>query len=103
MSSNLVEEQSENYFTHTRDFAIITTDSQQVSDVKAMFDKDWNYNCPNNTNSTPPPLSSSSPLVVSPVNSRSVLTELINNAQRICVKEILWATHYFIYVSPSYI
>jgi phosphatidylserine/phosphatidylglycerophosphate/cardiolipin synthase-like enzyme len=74
-----VEEQSENYFTHTRDFAIITTDAQQVRDVKAIFDEDWNYNCPNNTNTTPP-LSSSSPLVVSPVNSRSILAELINEA-----------------------
>jgi len=80
MSFNLVEEKSENYFTNTRDFAIITTDSQQVNDVQAVFSEDWNYNCPNNTNITRP-LSSSSPLVVSPVNSRSVLAELINNAE----------------------
>jgi cardiolipin synthase len=80
MSFNLVENQSENYFTNTRDFAIITTDFQQISDVEAVFNEDWNYNCHNNTNITPA-LSSSSPLVISPANSRSVLAQLINIAE----------------------
>ncbi|VBB06945.1 Hypothetical protein LUCI_2187 [Lucifera butyrica] len=79
MSFNLIEDNRENYFASTRDFAIVTTDSQQVSDVAAVFNEDWNYNCPQNTNITPP-LPDSSPLVVSPANSRSALAGLLNSA-----------------------
>jgi len=64
---------SASYFTNTRDFGYITTDSTQVGEIENVFTADWS-----GSDITP----SVDSLVWSPVNSRSKLLDLINNAQK---------------------
>jgi phosphatidylserine/phosphatidylglycerophosphate/cardiolipin synthase-like enzyme len=61
------------YFTTTRDFGILTTDTNEVREVAGVFEADWNY-----TNVTP----ADPPLVWSPVNSREKILGVIGNATR---------------------
>lgn len=60
------------YFSTSRDFAIITTDPGVVSEIKAVFDADWNYQKINPNNPS---------LVWSPDNSRARLKKIINDAK----------------------
>jgi cardiolipin synthase A/B len=69
MSFNLTSE----YFSDTRDFGIITTVANEVAEVEAVFNADWN-----DTSISP----SVASLVWSPVNSRTKLTDLINAARQ---------------------
>ena len=60
-------------FTKNREFAIVTTDRTVVEELKKIFEADWNrepYNPPEN-----------SPLVVSPENSRKILTTLLKRGR----------------------
>ena len=59
------------YFNSTRDFGVITTDNDEVSEISRVFDADWN-------NQTIIPTYKS--LVWSPVNSRDKILGIINNA-----------------------
>lgn len=59
------------YFSTSRDFAIITTDQKAVTEIKAVFEADWN-----NQKINP----SSPSLVWSPDNSRVKLKKIINDA-----------------------
>lgn len=60
-------------FTKNREYAILTTEPQVVADVAAIFDADWQ--------ARDVKLSSDSPLVLSPNNSRERITALIQGAQ----------------------
>jgi cardiolipin synthase A/B len=69
MSFNLVSE----YFTDTRDFGIVTTVPAEVEEVAKVFAADW----------ADKPITPKVPsLVWSPVNSRTKLTDMINNAKK---------------------
>lgn len=61
------------YFNTTRDFGIVTTNESEVREVSDVFNADWNY-----LNTTP----SLPSLVWSPVNSRSKILGLIEDANR---------------------
>ncbi|MBC7545742.1 MAG: hypothetical protein H7338_23675 [Candidatus Sericytochromatia bacterium] len=63
-----------------REFIIIEKDPQRVKLVQQLFDADWSY--------TPFDAKNLGSLVLSPVNSRSQLTSLIESAQRTLVMEI---------------
>jgi cardiolipin synthase A/B len=69
MTFNLVAE----YFTDTRDFGIVTTVPAEVDEVAAVFAADWA------DKAITPAVPS---LVWSPTNSRTKLTNLINNATK---------------------
>ncbi len=58
--------------TRNREYGIIDTNSQDVQAVTAIFNADWNHTAAQFNDSN---------LVVSPVNSRSAFTSLINSAQ----------------------
>ncbi len=59
------------YFVHTRDFGIITTDPDEVSEIVKVFQSDWNY-----TKVTPEVAS----LVWSNDNARTKILELVRSA-----------------------
>jgi phosphatidylserine/phosphatidylglycerophosphate/cardiolipin synthase-like enzyme len=59
------------YFDGTRDFGVITTDSSEIAEIKAVFDADWNYQ---------PAAPSIPSLVWSPVNSRTKILDVIKGA-----------------------
>lgn len=59
------------YFSTSRDFAIITTDQKAVTEIKAVFEADWN-------NQKITPLVPS--LIWSPDNSRAKLKKIISDA-----------------------
>ena len=61
-------------FTKNREYAVVTTTPDVVADVAAIFDADWAGEDVS--------ISKDSPLVVSPVNSRSRITALIDGAKR---------------------
>jgi cardiolipin synthase A/B len=69
MTFNLTSE----YFSDTRDFGIITTVPAEVAEIEAVFSADWSGT------SIVPKVNS---MVWSPVNSRTKLTALINNAKK---------------------
>jgi cardiolipin synthase A/B len=69
MSFNLTSE----YFSDTRDFGIVTTVPAEVEEVAAVFAADWA------DKAITPTVPS---LVWSPVNSRTKLTNMINNATK---------------------
>jgi phosphatidylserine/phosphatidylglycerophosphate/cardiolipin synthase-like enzyme len=69
MSFNLTSE----YFTDTRDFGIVTTVQAEVAEIAAVFSADW---------SGTPIVPKAASMVWSPVNSRTKLTALINNAKK---------------------
>ena len=68
MSFNLTSE----YFTDTRDFGMVTTIPAEVAEIEAVFTADWN---------SKPVVPHVASLVWSPVNSRTKLTALVNNAK----------------------
>jgi cardiolipin synthase A/B len=68
MSFNLTSE----YFATTRDFGIVTTVGTEVMEISNVFEADWN------SKPITPQVAS---LEWSPVNSRTKLTALINDAQ----------------------
>lgn len=70
MSLNLTPE----YYTTTRDFAVITNDAADVAAIETTFDADFT-----NATITPP---TGDNLVWSPTNSRSALLALINGATK---------------------
>ena len=61
-------------FTKNREYAVVTTLPNVVSDVAALFDADWS--------GEGVAISQDSPLVVSPENSRERITALIREAQQ---------------------
>ena len=61
-----------NYFGQTRDFGIITTDTNEIAEIARVFDADW---------SGVPVQPQVPDLVWSPVNSRAKMLGLIQNAQ----------------------
>jgi len=61
------------YFGTTRDFGIVTTMQEEVSEIAAVFQADWNNQSISPTVPT---------LVWSPVNSRARLTALMAGAQK---------------------
>ena len=69
MTFNLTSE----YFSDTRDFGIVSTVPAEVAEIAAVFSADWN-----NQPIVPKVVS----LVWSPVNSRTKLTALINDAKK---------------------
>jgi phosphatidylserine/phosphatidylglycerophosphate/cardiolipin synthase-like enzyme len=68
MSFNLTSE----YFGTTRDFGIVTTAGDEVTEIANVFEADWN------DKPVTPQVAS---LVWSPVNSRAKLTSLLNGAK----------------------
>ena len=64
---------SASYFTNSRDFGYITSNSTQVGEIERVFNADWS-----DTSITP----SEASLVWSPVNSRSKILDIINRAQK---------------------
>lgn len=58
-------------FTNNRDFAVITTFPEEVTQAESVFNRDWEHEEIND-----PP----GPLILSPSNSRVRLLEIINNA-----------------------
>lgn len=67
-------------FSKNREYDVITTDPEDVSEVKEIFRKDWsreNFY-----------LSGKSNLIVSPLNSRQTISDLINNAKEKIVVEM---------------
>jgi cardiolipin synthase len=60
-------------FTTERNYAAVDRDPQDIADLVALFEADWTGASPD---------LSCTRLIVSPVNSRSRLTELINGATR---------------------
>ena len=75
---NCVDTRKSNYFARTRDFAVITSSSDEVLEVAALFECDW-QNAAKHTADTPAMTVSS--LVCSPVNARAKLSALIRNAK----------------------
>ena len=69
MSFNLTSE----YFSDTRDFGIVTTVPAEVAEMEAVFSADW---------SGKPIVPTTPSMVWSPVDSRTKLTNLINNAKK---------------------
>jgi cardiolipin synthase len=62
-----------NYFGQTRDFGIITTDTNEIAEIMNVFSADWNYQ---------PVVPTVSALVWSPVNSRGKMLGLIRTARK---------------------
>jgi cardiolipin synthase A/B len=69
MTFNLTSE----YFSDTRDFGIVTTVPAEVDEIAAVFSADW---------SNKPIIPKVASMVWSPVNSRTKLTALINDAKK---------------------
>jgi phosphatidylserine/phosphatidylglycerophosphate/cardiolipin synthase-like enzyme len=63
---------SRSSFEDNREFGLVTTVQTDVESVQAVFDVDWNRT----------KLADPGSLVVSPLNSRAVLTELIDSAEK---------------------
>ncbi len=61
-------------FTKNREFGVITTQPQVVAEVGRLFDADWRAQRVSVAQDTP--------LVISPINSRERLTDLIRGAQK---------------------
>jgi cardiolipin synthase A/B len=68
LTFNLAEE----YFQSTRDFGIVTTVPAEVAEIGSVFDADWNDR---------PAAASVPSLLWSPVNARSKLASLVQNAR----------------------
>ncbi len=66
-------------FTRNREYGLLSTGPDVVAEVAAIFDADWNDKKPS--------LRQKSPLVLSPVNSRQRLTQLIRSAQKTLILE----------------
>jgi phosphatidylserine/phosphatidylglycerophosphate/cardiolipin synthase-like enzyme len=61
------------YFKTTRDFAVVTTNPDEIQEIETVFNADWNYQ-----KVTP----SYDSLVWSPTNSRDKITGVINGATK---------------------
>jgi phosphatidylserine/phosphatidylglycerophosphate/cardiolipin synthase-like enzyme len=67
-------------FERNREFNVLNTDPEDVIEAKEIFTKDWNRESFY--------LSGKSNLIVSPLNSREVITDLIRNAEEKIVIEM---------------